>query len=87
MSKILNFYPATGMGGKQTYKIGNATYIVSSKFMPLNSQSHFKDKFEKMLTNEFAHWTGCEEINTIKAENVCSTVGKEDKNAVEKSSA
>ena len=36
MSKILNFYPTTGIGGKQTYKIGNATYIVSSKFMPLN---------------------------------------------------
>lgn len=87
MSKILNFYPTTGIGGKQTYKIGNATYIVSSKFMPLNSQSDFKDKFEKLLTNEFAHLIDDKNIDTIKAENVCSTVGKEDKNAVEKSSA
>lgn len=87
MSKILYFYPATGMGGKQTYKIGNATYIVSSKFTPISSNMHFKDKFEKLLPNEFAHWTDNEDIDTIKAENVCSTVGKEDKNAVEKSSA
>ncbi|MBQ7964485.1 MAG: hypothetical protein IJ331_00200 [Ruminococcus sp.] len=87
MSKILNFYPTTGLGGKQTYKIGNATYIVFSKFMPLNSQSNFKDKFEKLLTNEFAHLMDDEDIDTIKTENVCSTVGKEDKNAVEENSA
>ena len=87
MNKILNFHTTTGLGGKQTYKIGNATYIVSSKFMPLNSQSDFKDKFEKLLTNEFAHLIDDKNIDTIKAENVCSTVGKEDKNAVEKSSA
>lgn len=87
MSKILSFHTATGLGGKQTYKIGNATYIVSSKFMPLNSQSDFKDKFEKLLTNEFAHLMDDEDIDTIKAENVCSTVGKEDKNAVEENSA
>ena len=83
MSKILNFHTETGMGGKQTYKIGGATYIVSSKFMPLNSQSHFKDKLERLLTNEFAHLMDDETDDTIKAENVCSTVGKEDKNAVE----
>lgn len=87
MNKILNFHTTTGLGGKQTYKIGNATYIVSSKFMPLNSQSDFKDKFEKLLTNEFAHLMDDEDIDTIKTENVCSTVEKEDKNAVEKSSA
>ena len=87
MSKILNFYPTTGLGGKQTYKIGNATYIVSSKFMPLNSPSNFKDKFEKLLTNEFAHLIDDKNIDTIKTENVCSTVGKEDKNAVEENSA
>ena len=87
MSKILNFYPTTGIGGKQTYKIGNATYIVSSKYVPLDSKLHFKDKFEKLLTNEFAHLIDDEDIDTIKAENVCSTVGKEDKNAVEESSA
>ena len=87
MSKILNFHITTGIGGKQIYKIGNATYMVSSKFMPLNSPSNFKDKFEKLLTNEFAHLMDDEEIDTIKTEDVCSTVGKEDKNAVEKSSA
>lgn len=87
MSKILNFHTTTGLGGKQTYKIGNVTYMVSSKFMPLNSPSNFKDKFEKLLTNEFAHLIDDEDIDTIKTENVCSTVGKEDKNAVEKSSA
>ena len=87
MNKILNFHTTTGLGGKQTYKIGNATYIVSSKFTPINSNMHFKDKFEKLLTNEFAHLIDDEGIDTIKAENVCSTVGKEDKNAVEKSSA
>ena len=87
MSKILNFHTTTGLGGKQTYKIGNATYIVSSKFTPINSNLNFKDKFEKLLTNEFAHLIDDEDIDTIKAENVCSTVGKEDENAVEKSSA
>ena len=87
MSKILNFHTTTGLGGKQTYKIGNATYIVSSKFTPINSNLNFKDKLEKLLTNEFAHLMDDEDIDTIKAENVCSTVGKEDKNAVEKSSA
>ena len=87
MNKILNFHTTTGLGGKQIYKIGNATYIVSSKFMPLNSQSNFKNKFEKLLTNEFAHLIDDEDIDTIKVENVCSTVGKEDKNAVEENSA
>ena len=87
MSKILNFHTTTGLGGKQTYKIGNATYIVSSKFTPINSNLNFKDKFEKLLTNEFAHLIDDEDIDTIKTENVCSTVGKENKNAVEKSSA
>ena len=87
MSKILNFHTTTGLGGKQTYKIGNATYIVSSKFTPINSNLHFKDKFEKLLTNEFAHLMDDEDIDTIKVENVCSTVGKEDKNAVEENSA
>lgn len=87
MSKMLNFHTTTGLGGKQTYKIGNATYIVSSKFKPLNSKSHFKDKCKKLLTNEFAHLIDDEDIDTIKAENVCSTVGKEDEDAVEKSSA
>ena len=87
MSKILNFHTTTGLGGKQTYKIGNATYIVSSKFTPINSNLNFKDKLEKLLTNEFAHLMDDEDIDTIKTENVCSTVGKEDKNAVEKSSA
>lgn len=87
MSKILNFHTTTGLGGKQTYKIGNATYIVSSKFTPINSNLNFKDKFEKLLTNEFAHLIDNEDVDTIKAENVCSTVGKEDKNAVEESSA
>ena len=87
MSKILNFHTTTGLGGKQKYKIGNATYIVSSKFMPLNSQSNFKNKLEKLLTYEFPDLMDDEPIDTINAENVCSTVGKEDKNAVEKSSA
>ena len=87
MNKILNFHTTTGLGGKQTYKIGNATYIVSSKFTPINSNLNFKDKFEKLLTNEFAHLMDDEDIDTIKTENVCSTVRKEDKNAVEESSA
>ena len=41
-----------------------------------------RNKFEKLLTNEFAHLMDDEDIDTIKAENVCSSVGKEDKNAV-----
>ena len=42
---------------------------------------------EKLLNDEFAHLKLLPDNDTIKAENVCSAVGKEDNNAVEKRSA
>lgn len=87
MNKITNFTQATGMGGKQTYKINGATYIVSSRFLPISSSNSIENKVEKLLNNEFAHLDLLPNSATIKSENVCSAVGKEDKNAVEKQSA
>ena len=87
MNKITNFTQATGMGGKQTYKINGATYVVSSRFLPIGSSDSIDNKMAKLLNNEFAHLNLLPDDDTIKSENVCSAVGKEDKNAVEKQSA
>ena len=87
MNKITNFTQATGMGGKQTYKINGATYVVSSRFLPIGSSESIENKVKKLLKNEFAHLNLLPDDDTIKSENVCSAVGKEDKNAVEKQSA
>ena len=68
------------------YKINGATYIVSAVFKHTGrkeSNTSFPTCMKRILTSDFAHLSITEEDDTITVENVCSTVGKEDNNAVE----
>lgn len=68
------------------YKINGTTYIVSAAFKHTGRKegnTSFPTCIEKILTSDFTHLSITEGNDTITAENVCSTVGKEDNNAVE----
>ena len=62
-------------------------FCIKFEILPPDNLSGTLNINVKSIPSEFAHLMDDEDIDTIKAENVCSTVGKEDKNAVEKSSA
>ena len=65
---------------EQEYRIGGTRYIVEAHFCPFpdSEQKTIRDRVEKLLTGDFADLTIYEAPDTIKAENVCSVVGKED---------
>ena len=63
------------------YVIGGVLYKVSSSFAPANIcnlENTISDKVQKYVGSDFAHLTTDEDENTIQAEYVCSTAGKED---------
>ena len=69
------------------YKINGATYIVSSAFKHTGRKednTSFSTCIKRILTSDFTHLSIPVEDDTIKSENVCSAVGKEDNIAVEK---
>ena len=81
MSIIQSLY-----GSDHEYKINGATYVVSSAFRHTGRKednTSFPSCIKKILISDFAHLNIIEENSTLTAENVCSTVGKEDNNAVE----
>ena len=74
-------------GKEQEYKINGATYVVSAAFKHTGRKednTSFPTCVKKILNSDFAHLSITEEDDTITVENVCSAVGKEDYNAVEK---
>ena len=69
------------------YKINGATYIVSAAFKHTGRKednTSFPTCVKKILNSDFTHLSITGEGDTITVENVCSAVGKEDNNAVEK---
>ena len=59
------------------YVINGVRYIVSSRFSETENKT-MKEKLSDFIGSDFAHLTTDEDENTIQAEYVCSTAGKED---------
>ena len=68
------------LDNEQHYHIGDVHYIVETRFSPFPTEDHItlKDRFEKMLNNDFTDLTMFEQPNMIEDENVCSVAGKEE---------
>ena len=59
------------------YVINGVRYIVSTRFSETENKT-MKEKLSDFIGSDFAHLTTTEDENTIQAEYVCSTAGKED---------
>ena len=59
------------------YVINGVRYIVSTRFSKTENKS-MKEKLSEFIGSDFAQLTTTEDKNTIQAEYVCSTAGKED---------
>lgn len=59
------------------YVINGVRYIVSTRFTETENKT-MKEKLSEFIGSDFAHLTTNEDENTIQAEYVCSTAGKED---------
>lgn len=59
------------------YVINDVRYIVSTRFSKTENKT-MKEKLSDFIGSDFAHLTTTEDENTIQAEYVCSTAGKED---------
>ena len=78
MKKLKDFY---GLIGEEEYIIDGVLYKVSSKFAPANIskiENTISDKAQKYVGSDFAHLTKTHDKNTMNAEYVCLTAGKED---------
>ena len=59
------------------YVINGVCYIVSTRFSETENKT-LKEKLSEFIGSDFAQLTTTEDENTIQAEYVCSTAGKED---------
>ncbi|MBQ3046092.1 MAG: hypothetical protein IJO03_06630 [Clostridia bacterium] len=59
------------------YIINGVRYIVSTQFSKTENKTMI-EKLSDFIGSDFAHLTNNEDKNTIQAEYVCSTAGKED---------
>lgn len=59
------------------YVINGVRYIVSTRFSKTENKT-MKEKLSEFIGSDFAQLTTTEDENTIQAEYVCSTAGKED---------
>lgn len=78
MKKLKDFY---GLGCDSEYVIDGVCYKVSSKFAPVNIckiENTINDKAQKYVGSDFAHLTNADDRNTMNAEYICLTAGKED---------
>ena len=78
MKKLKDFY---GLGCDSEYVIDGVCYKVSSKFASVNIckiENTISDKAQKYVGSDFAHLTKTHDKNTMNAEYVCLTAGKED---------
>ena len=78
MKKVKDFY---GLASDSEYVIDGVLYKVSSKFAPANIckiENTISDKAQKYVGSDFAHLTNADDKNTMNAEYVCLTAGKED---------
>ena len=78
MKKLKDFY---GLIGEEEYVIDGVCYKVYSKFAPVNIckiENTISDKAKKYVGSDFAHLTNADNKNTMNAEYVWLTAGKED---------
>ncbi len=78
IKKISDF---CGFIGEEEYVIGGVLYKVSSTFAPANIcnlENTIGDKVQKYVGSDFAHLTSVDDRNTMNAEYICLTAGKED---------
>ena len=78
MKKLKDFY---GLASDSEYVIDGVLYKVSSKFAPANIckiENTISDKAQKYVGSDFAHLTKTQDKNTMNAEYICLTAGKED---------
>ena len=78
MKKLKDFY---GMIGDNEYVIDGVRYKVSSRFATANIckiENTISDKAQKYVGSDFAHLTNADDRNTMNAEYICLTAGKED---------
>ncbi len=78
MKKLKDFY---GLASDSEYVIDGVLYKVSSKFAPANIckiENTISDKAQKYVGSDFAHLTNADNKNTMNAEYICLTAGKED---------
>lgn len=78
MKKLKDFY---GLASDSEYVIDGVLYKVSSKFAPANIckiENTISDKAQKYVGSDFAHLTKTQDRNTMNAEYICLTAGKED---------
>ena len=67
----------TSEGDANEYVINGVRYIVSTRFSETERKT-MKEKLSEYIGSDFAQLTTTEDENTIQAEYVCSTAGKED---------
>ena len=70
----------------QTYTVNGCTFVVTSVFRhhgSIHDDPTLDRAVKRMIKNESVHLLNDELNDTMTAENVCSTAGKEDNNAVE----
>ena len=78
MKKLKDFY---GLASDSEYVIDGVRYKVSSKFAPANIckiENTISEKAQKYVGSDFAHLTKTQDKNTMNAEYICLTAGKED---------
>ncbi len=78
MKKLKDFF---GLIGDNEYVIDGVLYKVSSKFAPANIlkiENTISEKAQKYVGSDFAHLTNADDKNTMNAEYICLTAGKED---------
>lgn len=78
MKKLKDFY---GLASDSEHVVDGVLYKVSSKFVPANIcniENTISDKAQKYVGSDFAHLTNADDRNTMNAEYICLTAGKED---------
>ena len=61
----------------EEYEINGVRYIVTPKFSTKENKT-MKEKISAFIGSDFAHLTNVDDKNTMNAEYVCLTAGKED---------
>lgn len=70
----------------QTYTVNGCTFVVTSVFRHhgnIHRDPTLDKSVKRMIENEAVHLLNVDSDDIMTAENVCSTAGKEDNNAVE----
>lgn len=78
MKRLKDFY---GLASDSEYVVDGVLYKVSSKFVLANIckiENTISDKAQKYVGSDFAHLTNADDRNTMNAEYICLTAGKED---------